>query len=1376
MRSLIFLFLAAPVIPASIALAQQKAPEPAAFTQSPQLLMKAFEGADHGTHPVTVLLEDAHYEFDEQGRSTYRHHLIFKVWTKDGADGWGMIQRNWAPWLEQKPEVRARVISPDGAVHELDPKTIAESAIEAGNDSTLSDRRMVRAPLPALAEGSVVEQEVVVRETALTLDAGTVHYFYLGNSVPVQRTRVEIRIPESLPLRYKALLLPALKVNDEKVAGTRTLLFEHGPMKELEDSAPLLPPDEPRSPHIVFSTARNWNSVASGYAAIVNRQLSSFDARTVLPKFKAGATREEKILSIVEKLNREIRYTGIEFSEASIVPRKPAEVLERKYGDCKDKSTLAVGMLRSAGIPAHVALLVSSTGADIEPDLPGMDLFNHAIVYVPGSPDLWLDLTDQDLRLGVVSPANQGRLALIADAATQELKRTPELTSEQNRVVETREFHLAEIGRAKVTETSDTFGVFDREYRGEFGGVENQKLRDSLKNYVEFTYGEAKVVSITAGQRDDLKTPYRLRIELENAQRGSSDVAEAAVGIFPSQILNRLPKYLREEEKEDDKEGDKSERKPAKARAQDYYLTEPFTYEWRYVIHAPPGFRLRQLPDAQEEKLGPAVFTAKFTKEGESLLRGELRLVTPNRRFSAAEGTTLRKAAVEFSKRKAMLIYFDQIGETALAAGRVREALKEFGGLRKLHPNEAVHATQTARALLAAGGGASARAEAKQAVAMEPKSAQGFIQLAEILKSDLVGRSMAKGMELDGAAAAYRKALEIDPSDDKTRANLAILLEYNSLGYRYGAGARLAEAEAEYTKIKSKLAGLGIPQNYPVLLFRMGKAEALRDYLKTQPDSPVNRTLRVCAEALLSGSKAAVQTASELAGAAERQQTLTSSGQSLIAVREYQLAADLLEAGAAGSANPAGLMSLVQMLRKTTKCDDEKLTITKPSDALRVFVSRLMHIEQHEKDWAEPLSPLMGEPGGEATVKGFQRGMAQGRAKMLSSGLGMEVGYDLMQSSGQYVEEGNDEAGWVVRATFPGANAGAANLQTFYVTKEQGGYRLVSMGGAYAGIARLVLQLIEKGQLDQAKVWLDRVRQQLPAGSGDDPLAGSMFPRIWQTRQPAEAMPMRVAAALLMTDDKQSAAAAIPILEAATREGSVAGITAGLAEAYFAAGEYAKFLPVANRLLKDMPQSPTAFVLALRAAYAGAGKAAARSLLNEQVEHFKDDVAALRGAATTAMLFGDPDSAVAVERRIVGSGRATASDYNAIAWSELMAERVTSETLDTANKGMAIAGAEAGGLLHTVAAVDAELGRESEARAAILQRIKAMGSEEPDDDDWYIFGRIAEQYGLAMDAAAHYKRLGKPGNDLLIPSTSYGLAQRRLKAMEKGKQAAAQTN
>jgi len=64
-----------------------------------------------------------------------------------------------------------------------------------------------------------------------------------------------------------------------------------------------------------------------------------------------------------------------------------------------------------------------------------------------------------------------------------------------------------------------------------------------------------------------------------------------------------------------------------------------------------------------------------------------------------------------------------------------------------------------------------------------------------------------------------------------------------------------------------------------------------------------------------------------------------------------------------------------------------------------------------------------------------------------------------------------------------------------------------------------------------------------------------------------------------------------------------------------------------------------------------------------------------------------------------------------------------------------------------------------------LRAMDELNLDEPDDDYWYAFGRIAEQYGEREVAISDYRKLEKPKDALLIATLSYQLAQNRLKAM-----------
>jgi len=86
-------------------------------------------------------------------------------------------------------------------------------------------------------------------------------------------------------------------------------------------------------------------------------------------------------------------------------------------------------------------------------------------------------------------------------------------------------------------------------------------------------------------------------------------------------------------------------------------------------------------------------------------------------------------------------------------------------------------------------------------------------------------------------------------------------------------------------------------------------------------------------------------------------------------------------------------------------------------------------------------------------------------------------------------------------------------------------------------------------------------------------------------------------------------------------------------------------------------------------------------------------------------------------------------------------------------------------ILHTLACLYAEIGKTKEARDLLLRGMDELRLDEPNDDYWYVFGRIAEQYGEREIAIADYRKLEKPKQALAIPTSTYRLAQMRLKAM-----------
>jgi predicted Zn-dependent protease len=459
--------------------------------------------------------------------------------------------------------------------------------------------------------------------------------------------------------------------------------------------------------------------------------------------------------------------------------------------------------------------------------------------------------------------------------------------------------------------------------------------------------------------------------------------------------------------------------------------------------------------------------------------------------------------------------------------------------------------------------------------------------------------------------------------------------------------------------------------------------------------------------------------------------------------------------------------NLIDLLRRAKPLDEVQRNIRGPEDAVRALNIRAALPGKYKKSWVDLLSPLMIEGEDMDNANALASDLSQARAKVRASGMTLEAALEIGLTAAQYSKDGDDATGWVVRQMTANDSA-TPSQQVYFVLREGDAYRILAANGAFSGVARLVLRLSEQGKNEQATVWLDRVRQELPAGSGDDPLSGNMFSRFWQQGQAADPASIRTAAALLLSDNSHDAERVIPILEAAAgaaAPGNQDAITASLAEAYERAKRYDHALSLSEALLKKLPQSASALVLTLRAAYAVGGSKEAGRITDAYLSRFKTNPAALRLAALTAMAFGDAERSIAIERQLVDSGRAQPIDYNSLAWAAIFAGKLDQSTIEIATRGVTMSNNSSAAILHTLAAVEAELDRPAEARATLLKRMDQLGEDEPDDSDWYVFGRIAESYGLKDEAAAMYRRLQRPKVEYGIAESSYALAQRHLKAM-----------
>lgn len=590
------------------------------------------------------------------------------------------------------------MISAAGAVQWLDPKTIASSPVREFDASIYSDQRVARAPLPSLAAGSIIEYEITVKDKAPLLDAGVARRITIFDRIPVERFHVVIDADGGVTLRTAAQLIPENALHRTAKGKGAKVECELGPLETRKHTESNLPPELANYPYLSFSTGKSWQAVAARYEGIVNQRLEGAELKATLTGVDLTGTPREIAARLTAKLHKDVRYTGVEFGEAAILPVPPSETIKRGYGDCKDKATLLVAMLRTAGLKADVALLNSGFGTDVDPELPGMGLFDHAIVYVAGAPPLWIDATATDTRVGFLPSGDQGRLALVANRETTALVKTPEAVPSDTWIRHAIAVKMSEFGAGTFRETMDANGgSFESAARATYG-TDEKNVKEHLERYVKRMFAAKSLGAYEVPPRDDMTGPFHMTVEGLRAGTANTGPDDAGVATLPWLLFEDLPWALTSglDQEETTPDEDKSPRK------HDFLLPEPYQVEYRYKISPPTLFKITSEPRSEELKLGPATYRRNFEKNSDGSFEAVYRFEIGKRRLTVSEFEGFREALKKHLKRTPEVIAFVPETSEYLALGQFGKALMLVLDDTNRHKDSAMAHVRLSRLLLSA--------------------------------------------------------------------------------------------------------------------------------------------------------------------------------------------------------------------------------------------------------------------------------------------------------------------------------------------------------------------------------------------------------------------------------------------------------------------------------------------------------------------------------------------------------------------------------------------------------------------------------------------------------------------------------------------------
>ncbi len=341
---------------------------------------------------------------------------------------------------------------------------------------------------------------------------------------------------------------------------------------ELRNLPPI--PPEPLSPSIVNLAPRiavnyfpenssqgvnrafaDWLDVSRWATTLYDPQVIIDDNMAIKAKeLTAGAKTELEKIRAIGTYVQNLQYISIDIGVGhgnGYKPRPSNTVLNRGYGDCKDKANLMRALLKVLAIEAYPIAIYSGDPNYVKAEWASPRQFNHCIIAVKVSDGtdaptvmthatlgrlLIFDATDQFTPVGDLPDYLQGSHGLIIAGENGGLAQMP-ITSAETDLLERRiEVELSDIGelKGKIEERANgqTSTVFRREMRGMSAG----DYRKAIEGWLTRGSTGAKLVELQSADRQ-AEAAFDLDVEFSAPRYGQ--LMQNRLLIFKPVIVGR---------------------------------------------------------------------------------------------------------------------------------------------------------------------------------------------------------------------------------------------------------------------------------------------------------------------------------------------------------------------------------------------------------------------------------------------------------------------------------------------------------------------------------------------------------------------------------------------------------------------------------------------------------------------------------------------------------------------------------------------------------------------------------------------------------------------------------------------------------------------
>lgn len=368
-------------------------------------------------------------------------------------------------------------------------------------------------------------------ETEIT-DSFLLHKFIFGNSYPIEKATLEVIVDNNINIGYSVFHDPnnLIEFNKTEKKGKTIYSWSLKNIKpyKFEYHSPGILYELPNiNVYIKDYTLNNKTTPVLGsvdrlydyYKSFIDQtnKIESEDLKNVSLEITKNQTTDlEKIKTIFYWVKENINYIAFEEGYEGFIPREPALVFERKYGDCKDMATLINAMAKYANVKNVYYCWIGTRKIPYtykELSTPSVD--NHMIaLYKDNGKNIFLDATDQQTRFGIPTSFIQGKEALVGNGDQYEIVKVPIVDAVDNK--------LDELVNLKI-DSNKLIGNGWMEFNGynrtnliyDIADTKDKARYDYIKSVTIKGNNKFKLIDYTEENLKDKDKPYIINFNFE---------------------------------------------------------------------------------------------------------------------------------------------------------------------------------------------------------------------------------------------------------------------------------------------------------------------------------------------------------------------------------------------------------------------------------------------------------------------------------------------------------------------------------------------------------------------------------------------------------------------------------------------------------------------------------------------------------------------------------------------------------------------------------------------------------------------------------------------------------------------------------------------